>query len=155
MIKVLLTDDHNLVRTGIKRLLEDSKQVAIVGEACSGEDSLVLAQGLKPDIILMDVNMPGIGRVEACRRILERNPKQKIIALTIDTEKTFPKRILEIGAKGYLTKKCGVAAIIEAIKIVEAAVSTLCRLLLSSWQCHYYLIINRTPSIHYLVESFR
>ena len=119
MITVLLTDDHTLVRTGIKRLLEDSKQVEIIGEACCGEDSLALAHELKPDVILMDVNMPGIGGVEACRRILERNPKQKIIALTIYTEKTFPKRMLEIGAKGYLTKECGVSEMIEAIKIVK------------------------------------
>ena len=120
MITVLLTDDHTLVRTGIKRLLEDSQQVEIIGEANCGEDSLQLAHKLKPDVILMDVNMPGIGGVEACRRILERNPKQKIIALTIYTEKTFPKRMLEIGAKGYLTKECGVAEMIEAIKIVKA-----------------------------------
>jgi two-component system invasion response regulator UvrY len=119
MITVLLTDDHTLVRTGIKRLLEDSRQVEIIGEACCGEDSLELAHKLKPDVILMDVNMPGIGGVEACRRILERNPKQKIIALTIYTEKTFPKRMLEIGAKGYLTKECGVAEMIEAIKVVD------------------------------------
>ncbi|MFT5662780.1 MAG: two-component system invasion response regulator UvrY [Gammaproteobacteria bacterium] len=120
MITVLLTDDHTLVRMGIKRLLEDSKQVEIIGEASCGEDSLALAHKLKPDVILMDVNMPGIGGVEACRRILERNPKQKIIALTIYTEKTFPKRMLEIGAKGYLTKECGVEEMIEAIKIVKA-----------------------------------
>ncbi|MEE8364421.1 MAG: response regulator [Gammaproteobacteria bacterium] len=115
MIKVLLTDDHALVRTGIRRLLEDSKQVTIVGEADCGEDGLKLAQLLKPDVILMDVNMPGIGGVEACRRILQRNPKQKIIVLTIHNEQTFPKRLLEIGAKGYLTKECGVDEMIEAI----------------------------------------
>jgi len=119
MITVLLTDDHALVRTGIKRLLEDSKKVKIVGEASNGEESLDLAHKLKPDIILMDVNMPGIGGVEACRRILERNPKQKIIVLTVYTEKTFPKRMLEIGAKGYLTKECAVSEIIEALNIVN------------------------------------
>lgn len=120
MISVLLTDDHELVRTGIRRLLEDSKQVEIVGEADCGEDSLQLAQSLKPDVILMDVNMPGIGGVEACRRILQRNPKQKIIVLTVHNEKTFPKRLLEIGAKGYLTKECGVDEMIKAIKQVNS-----------------------------------
>jgi len=120
MIKVLLTDDHELVRTGIRRLLEDSKQVEIVGEADCGEDSLQLAQSLKPDVILMDVNMPGIGGVEACRRILQRNPKQKIIVLTVHNEQTFPKRLLEIGAKGYLTKECGVDEMIKAIKQVNS-----------------------------------
>ncbi len=118
MISVLLTDDHALVRTGIRRLLEDSKQVKIVGEANCGEDSLKLAQELKPDVILMDVNMPGIGGVEACRRILQRNPAQKIIVLTIHNEQTFPKRMLEIGAKGYLTKECGVDEMLEAIRKV-------------------------------------
>ena len=118
MITVLLTDDHALVRTGIRRLLEDSGQVTIVGEADCGEDSLKMAQSLKPDVILMDVNMPGIGGVEACRRILQRNPKQKIIVLTIHNEQTYPKRLLEIGAKGYLTKDCGVDEMIMAIKQV-------------------------------------
>lgn len=120
MISVLLTDDHELVRTGIRRLLEDSKQVNIVGEAECGEDSLQLAQSLKPDVILMDVNMPGIGGVETCRRILQRNPKQKIIVLTVHNEQTFPKRLLEIGAKGYLTKECGLDEMIKAIKQVNS-----------------------------------
>lgn len=118
MIDVLLTDDHALVRTGIKRLLEDSNKVRIVGEADCGEDSVTLAQQLKPDVILMDVNMPGIGGVEACRRILQRNPAQKIIVLTIHNEQTFPKRMLEIGARGYLTKECGVDEMLHAIEQV-------------------------------------
>ncbi|MBT3204358.1 MAG: response regulator [Gammaproteobacteria bacterium] len=119
MIKVLLTDDHALVRTGIKRLLEDSQQVEIIGEADSGEASLILSQELNPDVILMDVNMPGIGGVEASRRILQRDPEQKIIILTIHTEQTFPKRLLEIGAKGYLTKECNINEMILAIKQVN------------------------------------
>ena len=118
MITVLLTDDHALVRTGIRRLLEDSEQVTIVGEADCGEDSLKMAQSLKPDVILMDVNMPGIGGGEACRRILQRNQKQKIIDSTIHNDQTFPKKLLEIGAKGYLTKDCGVDEMIMAIKQV-------------------------------------
>ena len=120
MIKVLLTDDHALVRTGIKRLLEDSEQVEIVGEADSGESCMQMAQSLEPDVILMDVNMPGIGGVEASRRILQRNPDQKIIVLTIHTEQTFPKRLLEIGAKGYLTKECDTQEMINAIKQVHS-----------------------------------
>jgi two-component system invasion response regulator UvrY len=120
MISVLLTDDHELVRTGIRRLLEDCKQVSIIGEADCGEKSIQLAQQHQPDVILMDVNMPGIGGVEACRRILQRNPKQKIIVLTVHNEQTFPKRLLEIGARGYLTKECGVDEMIEAIRQVHA-----------------------------------
>ena len=119
MIKILLTDDHALVRTGIKRLLEDTKQVKIIGEAESGEASIQLAQELKPDVILMDVNMPGIGGIEASRRILQRDPRQKIIILTIHTEQTFPKRLLEIGAKGYLTKECDISEMLMAITQVN------------------------------------
>ena len=119
MINVLLTDDHALVRSGIRRLLEDSQQVTIVGEAECGEDSIRMVQELNPDVILMDVNMPGIGGVETCRRILQRDPKQKIIVLTVHSEQTFPKRMLEIGAKGYLTKECGTDEMIEAIKQVN------------------------------------
>ncbi len=120
MIDVLLTDDHALVRTGIRRLLEDSGEVRIVGEASSGEEGVTLAQELGPDVILMDVSMPGIGGVEACRRILQRDATQKIIVLTIHNEQTFPKRMLEIGAKGYLTKDCGVDEMLMAIKQVYA-----------------------------------
>jgi len=119
MIDILLIDDHSLVRTGIKRLLEDSKQVKIIGEADSGEESLQLMQKLKPDVILMDVNMPGIGGVEASRRILQKDPSQKIIILTIHTEQTFSKRLLEIGAKGYLTKECHIDEMLAAIKQVN------------------------------------
>ena len=118
MIDVLLIDDHALVRTGIRRLLEDGGQVRIVGEADCGEDGVVLAQQLHPDVILMDVSMPGIGGVEACRRILQRDATQKIIVLTIHNEQTFPKRMLEIGARGYLTKECGVDEMLLAIKQV-------------------------------------
>jgi len=107
-----------LVRSGIRRLLEDSNQVEIVGEADCGEESLILTQELQPDVILMDVNMPGIGEVEACRRILQRNPAQKIIVLTIHNEQTFPKRMLEISAKGYLTKECGIEEMLNAIQQV-------------------------------------
>jgi two-component system invasion response regulator UvrY len=119
MINVLLTDDHALVRTGIKRLLEDSKQIKIVGEADCGEACMGLVSELKPDVILMDVNMPGMGGVEACRRILQRDPAQKIIILTIHTEQTFPKRLLEIGARGYLTKECDSSEMLNAIKQVH------------------------------------
>jgi len=118
MIDVLLIDDHALVRTGIRRLLEDSGQIRIAGEADCGEDGVTLAQQLNPDVILMDVSMPGIGGVEACRRILQRDPGQKIIVLTIHNEQTFPKRMLEIGARGYLTKECGVDEMLLAIKQV-------------------------------------
>jgi len=118
MISLLLIDDHALVRTGIKRLLEDRSEVQVIGEAESGEEGVRLAVELNPDVILLDVKMPGIGGVEACRRILVRNPGQRVIILSIHDESTFPKRLLEIGAKGYLSKDCQIDEILLAIKSV-------------------------------------
>ncbi len=115
MVSVLLTDDHELVRTGIRRLLEDSGRIEIVGEADSGEQGIRMADELEPDVILMDINMPGIGGMEACRRILKKRPQQKIIILTVYTEQTIPKRMLEIGARGYLTKECRTEEMLQAI----------------------------------------
>ncbi len=115
MINVLLTDDHALVRTGIKRLLEDSKKVKVIGEADSGESCIKSIDELQPDITMMDLNMPGMGGLEACRRILSLHPDHKIIILTIHSDQSFPKRLLEIGARGYLTKECDVHTMVNAI----------------------------------------
>ncbi len=119
MINVLLTDDHALVRTGIKRLLEDSGQIRIIDEAESGEECIEKARELKPDVILMDVNMPGMGGLEASRRILSHDPDQKIIILTVHAEQNYPKRLLEIGARGYLTKECQLDEMLLAIRKVH------------------------------------
>lgn len=120
MLNIILVDDHALVRNGIRRLLEDTKEVKVIAEADSGEDGVKLAIDLKPDIVLMDINMPGIGGIEACHRIIQRNPDQKIVILTVHTEQSFPKRLLEIGAKGYLTKECAIDEMLSAIKSVFA-----------------------------------
>ena len=119
MINVLLTDDHALVRTGIRRLLEDSGQIRIIDEAESGEECIDKARELKPDVILMDVNMPGMGGLEASRRILLHDPDQKIIILTVHAEQNYPKRLLEIGARGYLTKECQLDEMLLAIRKVH------------------------------------
>ncbi len=118
MIKVLLVDDHELVRTGIRRLLDDTSGIKVVGEADSGEEACLEARKLKPDVVLMDVNMPGIGGLEATRKLIQVNPSLKVIIVTIHTEEPFPTRLLEAGASGYLTKDCGINEIVNAIRAV-------------------------------------
>jgi two-component system invasion response regulator UvrY len=119
MIKVLLVDDHELVRTGIKRLLDDTSGIKVVGEAESGEEACDEVKKTSPDVVLMDVSMPGIGGLEATRKLLQIDPGVKIIVVTIHAEEPFPTRLLEAGAVGYLTKDCGITEIVNAIRTVN------------------------------------
>jgi len=107
-----------LVRSGIRRILEDADGIDVVGEAASGEDALTLVRECQPDVVLMDVNMPGIGGLEATRKLLRVDADLKIIALTIHIDEPYPSRLLEAGAMGYLTKGCDVDEIVQAIDAV-------------------------------------
>lgn len=120
MIKVLLVDDHDLVRLGIKSLLSDIKDIDVIGEASNGEDAVKRAKELKPDVILMDVNMPGIGGLEAIKKVLRNDPQIKILAVTTLGEEPYPSMILQAGANGYLTKGASVDEMVQAIHLVHA-----------------------------------
>ena len=120
MIHTLIVDDHALVRMGIRRLLEDVKDVKVVGEAGSGEEALLLVDALKPNIILMDIRMPGMGGFQASRKILKKHSdKVKIIALTSYSNDAFFMDLLEIGVLGYLTKGASLAEMLDAIRLVN------------------------------------
>ena len=119
MINVMLVDDHGLVRTGIKRLLKDVSGIEVVAEAENGEQAIRQVRKEKPDVILMDISMPGIGGLEATRKISQVVPGVKIIAVTIHDDDPFPARLLEAGASGYLTKGCDVQEIVNAIRSVH------------------------------------
>lgn len=119
MINVMLVDDHGLVRTGIKRLLKDVSGIEVVAEAENGEQAIRQVRKEKPDVILMDISMPGIGGLEATRKISQVVPGVKIIAVTIHDDDPFPARLLEAGASGYLTKGCDVQEIVSAIRSVH------------------------------------
>jgi len=119
VITLLIIDDHELVRTGIRRLLEDQAHIAVLAEAASGEEAIKLASELKPEIILMDISMPGIGGLEATQRLLQINPKQKIIILTAHTEGPFPKVLLRAGAVGYISKNSGLSEMQAAIETIH------------------------------------
>jgi len=120
MIKVMVVDDHDLVRTGISRMLEDVNGIDVIGEACSGEEAVQRARELDPDVVLMDVKMPGIGGLEATKKMLRYDDGIRVIAVTVCEEEPFPSRLLKAGASGYLTKGAGLDEMVRAIKVVHA-----------------------------------
>ncbi|MEH8196080.1 UvrY/SirA/GacA family response regulator transcription factor [Aeromonas allosaccharophila] len=120
MINVFLVDDHELVRTGIRRILEDVRGIKVVGEAQSGEAAVTFCRQHHPDVILMDMNMPGIGGLEATRKILRIRPDVRIIVLTIHSENPFPTKVMQAGAAGYLTKGAAPDEMIQAIRLVHS-----------------------------------
>ena len=119
LIKVLIVDDHELIRTGISRLLADFDNINIIGEASSGEDAVSLARKERPHVVLMDANMPGIGGLEATRRLVRFDPDVKVIAVTIHDEEPYPTKFLQSGAAGYLTKGADIQEIVNAIRQVH------------------------------------
>lgn len=118
MITVYLVDDHELVRTGIRRVLEDERGIKVIGEAGDGETAVQWSRHNEADVILMDMNMPGMGGLEATRKILRYQPHAKIIVLTIHTEDPFPTKVMQAGASGYLTKGAKPPEVLQAIRQV-------------------------------------
>ncbi|MGX5173669.1 UvrY/SirA/GacA family response regulator transcription factor [Aliikangiella sp. IMCC44653] len=120
MIKVMIVDDHELIRSGISRLLADDDKINVIGEAESGEEAVSKARELRPEVVLMDANMPGIGGLEATRRLLRFDPDIKIIAVTVHGDEPYPTRFMQAGAAGYVTKGAGIDEMTIAIKQVAS-----------------------------------
>ncbi len=118
MIKVLLVDDHELVRTGIRRLIDDINGLEVIGEVETGEAAINFVNNERVDVVLMDLNMPGIGGLEATRRLVTNNKHLKIIVVTVHDTDPFPQQLFKAGAMGYLTKGCNIDEIVHAIKEV-------------------------------------
>jgi len=126
MINVLLVDDHELIRTGIRRLLDDVKGISVTAEAESGEEALKIVRNRLPDVVLMDVTMPGIGGLETTRKLKQFSPDLPVIILTVHTDDPFPSSLLKAGATGYLHKGCKVDEIVEAIHEVHSGRRYIC-----------------------------
>jgi two-component system invasion response regulator UvrY len=118
-INVLLVDDHALMRDGLKALLDGVNGIKVVGEASSGEQALRVVREKKPHVVLMDVKMPGIGGLEATRRLIHSNPEVKVIAVTACNEDPYPSRLIQTGAAGFLAKDCGLDELVDAIRKVH------------------------------------
>ncbi|HEY8355573.1 MAG TPA: response regulator transcription factor [Methylophilaceae bacterium] len=117
-INVLLVDDHAVVRMGFKMLLESAADIKVVAEAESGEQGIKAYIEHKPDVVVMDITMPGIGGLEAIERILAKDGNARILVLSAHEDSVHPKRVLNAGAMGYLTKRSAAEELIKAIRTV-------------------------------------
>ncbi len=117
-IKVMLVDDHAVVRMGFKMLLESASDIKVVAEAESGEQAIKFYMEHKPDVVVMDITMPGIGGMEATDRIMAKDHHAKILILSAHEDSVHPKRVLSAGAMGYLTKRSAAEELIKAIRTV-------------------------------------
>ncbi len=118
-IRLLLVDDHQIVRAGLRMLFAAEPEVEIIGEASSGEEAVASIETLTPDVVLMDVAMPGMGGIEATRRIKASQPKVAVLALTMHEDEEYFFEMLAAGASGYVPKRAAPDDLMSAIRIVK------------------------------------
>jgi two-component system invasion response regulator UvrY len=119
-VTVMLVDDHAVVRMGFRLLLEGTPDLRVVAEAASGEEALRRYEALRPDVVVLDISMPGMGGLGALARLLAKEPAARVLVLSAHEDPVHPRRALTAGARGYLTKRSAAEALIEAIRRVAA-----------------------------------
>lgn len=120
MIQVLLVDDYEVVRAGYRRLLENAQDIKVIAEASNGEEAYILFMKQKPDVVIMDLSMPGIGGLEAIRRIKCQDKEARILVFSVHESDTFLKHALNEGALGYITKRSAAKVMVEAVREVAS-----------------------------------
>ena len=118
MIRIYIVDDHDLVRAGVRSMLQPERDLEVIGEFACGEDVIKACREQCPDVVLMDINMPGIGGIEATKRLVAAHPDIGIIAVTAMDADPFPGKLLDAGARGYLSKASNRDEMLEAIRTV-------------------------------------
>jgi two-component system invasion response regulator UvrY len=118
VIRLLVVDDHELVRIGLRHIFEDYPAIRIAGEAVDGESALRMNRELRPDVVLLDVSLPGLSGFEVTIRLKQASPELGIVILTVHEQAPYPAQLLEAGAAAYLTKGCPATELVEAIKTV-------------------------------------
>ncbi len=119
-IRVLIVDDHPLLRQGLSRLLELEGGITVVGQASNGLEALRLIGELKPDVVLLDINMPGMNGIEVAKTVRQHHPDTEVLVLTIHDNESYVNEMIRIGAKGYLLKDAEPREVVHAIKRVAA-----------------------------------
>lgn len=122
-IRVLIADDHNIVREGIRMILAKNEDIDVVGEATDGRETITQTELLHPDVILMDIAMPGLGGLEATIEIVKSHPESKVLVLTQYDDREYIRRFLKAGASGYVLKKTVGSDLVAAIRSVAAGKS--------------------------------
>jgi len=117
-LRILLADDHKIVRDGLRNLLEKDPDIVVVGEAEDGREALQLARKLSPDVVIMDIAMPDLNGIEATRQILSEVRNVKVVALSMHSDKRYVSEMLKAGAAGYLLKDCAFEELITAIRTI-------------------------------------
>jgi DNA-binding NarL/FixJ family response regulator len=118
MARILLADDHQIVRDGIRRYLEDDQDLCVIAEAENGTDTVQLVREHQPDLVVMDISMPGLNGIEATRKIIADFPWIRVIGLSQHTELRFVSEMMRVGASGYLPKKCAARELVQAVHAV-------------------------------------
>jgi DNA-binding NarL/FixJ family response regulator len=119
-LRILLADDHAVVREGLKAVLNAQPGLEVVGEAADGVEALARAAELDPDVVVVDISMPGLTGAQVTARLKEARPDRKVLALTVHEDKSYLRRLLEAGASGYVLKQSATAEIVHAIRAVAA-----------------------------------
>lgn len=117
-IRILLADDHAILRAGLRSLLMPESDLDIVGEAGDGAQALQLAMQLRPDLVIMDISMPGVGGIEALEQLQKRLPETKVLMLTLHEDESFLRKAIQAGAAGYVTKRAVESELTNAIQTV-------------------------------------
>ena len=120
MIKVLLADDHSIVRDGLRRIIEESGEMEVVAEASDGQEALQLVPGTTPDVAVIDISMPGLDGLEVLSRLQAQNPELPVLILTMHEEGQYVVRAIEAGAMGYITKQSAPEQLVKAIRKVHS-----------------------------------
>jgi len=118
-IRVLLADDHTVIRTGLRLVLEQTPDITVAGEASDGMQAVALAASLNPNVVVMDLAMPNLNGIEACRQIVTSSPETGVVVLSMHSDETYVLRALKAGARGYLLKDSAAEDLVRAVRAIS------------------------------------